>query len=400
MWKLTRQARPPLDVPIEVLANVAFDGIGEKAQPVVGAAMVLLAQALDRDSFIRLTVTEQGFTQEWRRDFGWWPGREFDRSEGISILAVLKAFGGILPDGDAPESARSWPAGHFKIRYRDKTRFGIVQARSIPIGAEVIVAWDDDGLALAWAQASERERDRILKDFDRCLRLEKLGRCEGPVVRPGSEVYPTIRSALESAGPGARIVVKPGTYEEELWISKHVQLLGEGADQVRVVSTRDPCLRLTAAGATIYGIGFELARVEGAKPMYAVAVTKGGSVLDSCEMTSATAACVAVRGSEACPTLRRCKIPGGGETGLFVYQQATPRVEDCEITGNARDGIRITTGGSPTVSGCRIGENGRYGVRADADCSGLIERCDLRGNGAGAWGLPPGHAVRGSDNVI
>jgi len=55
------------------------------------------------------------------------------------------------------------------------------------------------------------------------------------VAQDGSGNYTTIEDAMEAAGDGDEIVIKPGTYGEALIIDKDVTLRGDGADRSEVI---------------------------------------------------------------------------------------------------------------------------------------------------------------------
>src|SRR6185503_24008 len=152
--------------------------------------------------------------------------------------------------------------------------------------------------------------------------------------------FATIRAALDGARTGTRIIVKAGTYEEELNMPTSVQLLGAGSDKVRVISRRDPCLRVNARNARVHGIGFTLDLYDGWKPAYAVEITKGAAILDSCDIISNSAASIVVAGTEANPTISNCNIHHGKSSGVYIRDGGQAVVENCEIIENGGSGIR------------------------------------------------------------
>jgi hypothetical protein len=396
----TRPTREPLDAPIQVVPNMDLE-LGD-SKPIVNSAMLLLAHMLDTGRFIRLTVTGDGESVEWRHDDGWWldeNNQRFDRTEAISIMAVLKGFAGITPSGPAADSLRKWPAGHFVINYRGNKHYAMVNVQGIVIGEEIVVLYDD-GLALAYMRENETERERMIEDSDTGIPLRRMLACGPRFVKPYGILFPTIRSALDGARRGTRIIIAEGTYEEQLSISTPVQLLGEGADKVKVVSYWGACLRVSATGVRVHGIGFQLNLLKGRPAAYSVAISKGEALLERCAFTSNSGATIAVTGKEARPTIRSCEISNGNGSGIYFFDHSTGLVEDCEIVNNAGNGVRIRTGGRPTVRQCRILKNGEYGVYGDSTATGRIEECDIRQNASGAFGLVVGHRVTGKGNLV
>ncbi len=441
MQRLTRRARPPLDVPIELWPNMELRGVDSRVQALLDAAMVLLAEALDGSTPLRLTAEGGAVTVEWRpdRQFGVRSTLEWDH--GISVMAVIGAFAGITPSG--PGDRLRWPPGHFQVRFRGRMHGVMVAPQPIPTGREVVVAFDD-GSFLAYETEKDPDRKRqLLEDFDLQSGVAKLSSCMTRVVEPEGGKYATIGAAIHEAPGGTRIVVRAGRYEENLIIPASIQLLGWGPDHVRIVSRYRTGLHLTARRARVYGIHFDVVLDERCEPAYGVAVTAGESVLDFCRITSTSAACLAVAGEGARPTVRNCtihgigggayyyrqaggilegcEISGGRAAGLTVSEGAAPIVqrcrirdgaamgvsirdggaallEGCEITGNAGVGVRIGSDGRPTLRGCRIRKNGRAGIQAAAGASGLVGECDLRENAGGAWELEGGHGLVAEGN--
>ena len=67
--------------------------------------------------------------------------------------------------------------------------------------------------------------------------------------------FQSISRAIETADPGAHIVVRPGLYRESLLIDKSITITGDGpAEEITVESIDVPCLTARAARAEVRGI--------------------------------------------------------------------------------------------------------------------------------------------------
>lgn len=190
--------------------------------------------------------------------------------------------------------------------------------------------------------------------------------------------HTTISAAIAAAGPGDRIVVRPGAYDEGLRIDRPVQIVGEGPVQDIVVQARgcDAAL-LTAPVARLANLTFHQAG--GGGDWYGVDTGTGRLAVEDCVVTSDSLAAVSIR-SGADPTLRRNWISSGTAGGILVHSDGLGVVEDNEITGSVLAGIEITTGGDPVVRRNRITANALGGIYVHDGGLGTIEDNDIADN--------------------
>ena len=73
-------------------------------------------------------------------------------------------------------------------------------------------------------------------------------------------------------------------------------------------------------------------------------VTRGQLVLENCDVTSDSLACIGVHGPLADPVVRRCKIHDSKSAGIFFYENAQGTIEECEIYGNTHAAVAISQG--------------------------------------------------------
>ena len=116
--------------------------------------------------------------------------------------------------------------------------------------------------------------------------------------------------------------------------------------------------------------------------------------MEDCDISSQSKSCVVIHNG-ADPSLRRCRIHDGKESGIsFFYGNGQGTLEDNDIFANALAGVDIT-GGHPTLRRNRITKNGDVGVKVQlgrpgrGHGGGIFEDNDLRGNTAGAWVIAP-----------
>lgn len=214
------------------------------------------------------------------------------------------------------------------------------------------------------------------------------------VVAPlGAAHHRTIKDAIAAAEPGTRILVRPGVYPGSLVIDKSVELIADGpvADVV-IEATTGGCVVMKADYATIQG--FTIRKRKGSDD-YAVEIPRGRVVIEGCDMSSESLACVAVSGQGTVPVLRACKIHHGQRAGILIRDQALAVIEDCDVYANTMSGVEISQGAHPTLRRCSIRDGKAAGVLVHGDGRGILEDCEIRDNA-----LSGVQTMTGGDPVI
>jgi hypothetical protein len=218
------------------------------------------------------------------------------------------------------------------------------------------------------------------------------------VVSPsGSGHFTTLGEAVARAPAGARIVVRPGVYDEALVLTRPVEIVAAGRPgEVVLRSSRASCVRMEADSATLRDL--TIVRVRGAgAPSFAVDVARGELVLEGCDVSSESLACIAIHGAGTRPQIRRCVVRDGADAGIFAFDGATGLVEACDVRGNANVGVAIAKGASPRLVRCRIFDGKNAGVVSWDDGLGRLEDCEVFDNadaGIGASGGGGPHVER------
>ncbi|MBC6479038.1 MAG: right-handed parallel beta-helix repeat-containing protein [Hormoscilla sp. GUM202] len=220
------------------------------------------------------------------------------------------------------------------------------------------------------------------------------------VSKLGRGDYKTIGQAIASVSPGTRILVRPGIYREGVTIDKPLEIIGDGAREEIVIETGDSdCILMQTDYAVVQNLTLRgQAGVKG-KKYFAVDIPKGELILEDCDITSDSLSCISIQGATSKPAIRRCRIHGSKEAGIFVYQNGQGTVDDCYIYDNYLAGVAIKEGGNPAVRQCRINRNKNYAVYVHSHSSATIENCDLSGNPQGAWFIHKSSQVRRRGNI-
>jgi len=208
------------------------------------------------------------------------------------------------------------------------------------------------------------------------------GQPKGPVVTVTSAA--ALAGALRTAAPGTRILLKPGDYRGEWVVDRPVEIAGEGR-RARIVleSVKGTCLTLRDSGAAIRGVTIR-ERAGGRPPRgFAVEIPDGAPLLEDCDITSNSLACVAVHGAHSSPTLRRCSIHDGKQSGVFFYDGAGGTLENCDLTRIGLSGIEIRDRANPALRNCTIHGRNQRGVFVWGGGRATIEACDFSGSALG-----------------
>ncbi|HEX8143748.1 MAG TPA: right-handed parallel beta-helix repeat-containing protein [Pyrinomonadaceae bacterium] len=199
------------------------------------------------------------------------------------------------------------------------------------------------------------------------------------VSKQGGGDYTTITEAIRNARPGTRIMVRPGFYNEGFAIDKQLEIIGDGPLRDIVIESTDTnCIRMQTEKATVRGL--TLRSRTAPKEFFAVDIPRGQLILEDCDITSDTWACVAVHGTMADPIIRRNKIHDGKAGGVFIYDHGKGTIEDCDIYGHTNAAIEIKDGSNTIVRRSKLYDNKASGVYVWKNSKGLIEDCDIYGN--------------------
>lgn len=199
----------------------------------------------------------------------------------------------------------------------------------------------------------------------------------------GDGHHTSIVEALKVAAPGARLVIRPGLYNEGIIIDKPVEIAGDGpVEDIVIRSTASSCIQMRTENASITGLTFRgrAGRGGGGTGFFAVDVPRGKIVLDNCDITSDTLSSVAVHGSTSEAIISRCRIHDGADSGLYFFGGSTGTVEECEVFRNMNVGVAITRGARPTLRRCKIYEGRNAGVVVWSEAQAVVESCDVYSN--------------------
>jgi parallel beta-helix repeat protein len=196
--------------------------------------------------------------------------------------------------------------------------------------------------------------------------------------------YPSISAAISAAKPGSRILVRPGRYQESLIINKQLEISGEGlATRIIIESINSSCLQMQTDKAIVRGLTLRTRTNLEEEKYYAVDISQGSLILEDCDITSDSSACVSVHGASTNPIIRNCNIHDGKQSGILIQDSAKGEIVGCTIKANALFGISVLSGGNPYIHKCSILQGHSSGVFVSENGSGKVEECDISNNDNG-----------------
>jgi len=197
--------------------------------------------------------------------------------------------------------------------------------------------------------------------------------------------YATISEAVRHASPGARILVRPGVYQERIVVDRQLEIAGDGPrEKIILRNGSGSVVQIKTDVATIRGLtivrqgGIDDARA------CAVEVRQGRSVVEDCDVTSKEGAGIGVYGAATTPVFRRCAVHDSKYIGLFFYEGGRGVAEECEISGNDV-GVGLKMEADPVLRRCKVHDNKRAGVAVENRSAGLFEGCTI--HNTKQWGV-------------
>ena len=207
--------------------------------------------------------------------------------------------------------------------------------------------------------------------------------------------YISLVEAINASNPGDRLLVRPGFYPGRLTLDKPLEIIGDGDSGDIVVQASGSNVIVSTANM---GIVRNLTiRQVGGGEWYAINISQGRLVVEQCDISSQSLACIAVH-NEADPVIRRNRIHDGKSAGIFVYENGRGTFEDNDVFGNANVGVEVKNEADPVLRRNRIHNGNLRGIHVWDNGRGTYEDNDLRGNQRGSWLIADGCTVKRARN--
>lgn len=159
------------------------------------------------------------------------------------------------------------------------------------------------------------------------------------------QFYPRPSAALRVAGPEDQVFIRPGIYEDRIFISDQpVQLIGAGRDQVQIFNRRSGTLYLQRVpSGRLHGITFRYVGSDQHSPMNILDST---CTITSCRAMEGILSGIVIYGSQSRPTLSDNEVCQNRESGIFSFAGSQPYLTKNDCVGNYHFGIAIRDDGT------------------------------------------------------
>ncbi|NJP78599.1 AAA family ATPase, partial [Streptomyces sp. AA8] len=193
--------------------------------------------------------------------------------------------------------------------------------------------------------------------------------------------YDSLASALEAAVDGDVLSVAPGTYRENLIVTRAVTLRGaEGSRGSVRIAPADGVALTVRASAALQDLHIE--GNDAASP--ALVVEDGAPELAGLRIVARSAVGIEVRGGSR-PTVRHCSVDNAGGVGISVLDGSGGVFEDCEVVAAGQAGFAVHGGAHPRLERCRVHHASGEGLSLTGEGSSLeaigCEVYEVRGAG-------------------
>jgi hypothetical protein len=161
----------------------------------------------------------------------------------------------------------------------------------------------------------------------------------------GGSPYPRPSAALRDAGPDDQIFIRPGVYEDKIFlVERPILMIGAGRDHVQVFSRRGGPLYLQKVpGGRISGITF---RYVGSDQNSAMNILDSTCTITGCRATEGILSGVVVYGANCRPTLIDNEVCRNRESGIFAFAGACPYLAQNDCYENHHFGIAVRDSGT------------------------------------------------------
>ena len=197
--------------------------------------------------------------------------------------------------------------------------------------------------------------------------------------------FPRPSAALQEAGPEDMVFVRPGLYEDKIFVvERPIMLVGAGRDAVQIFCRRAAPLYLQRVpSGRIAGLTF---RYIGSDQHSPVNVLDSSCTIASCRATEGVLSGMVLYGPECRPTVIENEVCCNRESGVFAFGGAAPRIANNVCFGNHHFGLAARdTGSQPEFVRNLCRDNWLSGILLFGETRAMVLDNTCRGNQH--WGL-------------
>ena len=146
--------------------------------------------------------------------------------------------------------------------------------------------------------------------------------------------------ALKEAGPDDQVFVRPGIYEDKIFVARQpIRLVGAGKDTVQIFCRRGgPFYLQQVPEGLVSGITFRYVGSDQHSPMN---ILDSNCTVTGCRVTDGILSGIVVYGPESKASLVENEVCDNRETGIFIFAGARPYVARNHCHHNHHFGIAV-----------------------------------------------------------
>ncbi|MEV7986805.1 right-handed parallel beta-helix repeat-containing protein [Micromonospora sp. NPDC085948] len=195
------------------------------------------------------------------------------------------------------------------------------------------------------------------------------------VTQSAASGYRTLTEALAAASDGSVISVQPGSYTENLVLTKIVTITAEdGPGTVKLTASSGIPVVLAAESAALSGLS--IIATDADSP--ALALVVGQLSVTECELVASSWAAVFVRDSGSL-TMRDSLVSNEVGAGVVVTSSAGSVLDDCRIERLGTSGVVVAERGELRVRACTVRDAGGNGICLNGQGRISIEDTEIIG---------------------
>jgi len=188
--------------------------------------------------------------------------------------------------------------------------------------------------------------------------------------------YPTIQQAIDNANVGDKIIVKAGTYNENVVIDKKVTLSGQGNPTIDAGNSGSVVL-ISADGVTFEGFTVKNSGYNWGDA--GVRMTSSNNVVKNNDISNCN-----------CGIYLHYSSRGNSITGndilenyvaIYLFASSDNEIKNNNLNDNECEGIYFSSASKATVEGNHINNNGYHGIISDQSSTVTVKDNVIDGNG-------------------
>ncbi len=193
----------------------------------------------------------------------------------------------------------------------------------------------------------------------------------------GTAQYKSISDALASASEGDQILIFPGVYDEHIFLTSNIELLGVGNNGDTVIrSSNETAIVIDSDSFRVENLTVRQTSPTGS---FAIHVTRGSGTVAGCDISSAGLACVNVN-YNASPYIFNNIIHSGNDAGVIYDDNSGGKIESNDIYNNSFAGIEIKGTSNPSILSNQIHAGKEAGILVHESGRGMITGNDIFDN--------------------